>query len=196
MDVGLNDQDPIPLMFQTGYLTIGNYDKDDDLYELRFPNQEVEIGFYEDLLKVYVPDTADSDTPFRFTLFKTALTTGRICDFMERLSTLLKNIPGEDHRESTYRAITYLIAVLSGSPAIAEHHGYKGRSDMEVFTRRYIYVFEFKYNKSVKEAMDQINSRDYAGRYAMDSRTVYLIAANYNESKDDRGLEFEIKKLK
>ncbi len=75
------------------------------------------------------------------------------------------------------------------------HHGYKGRSDLEVFTSKYIYVFEFKYNHSVREAMDQILSRDYAGRYAMDRRKVYLIAANYNESNKGRGLEFEIKKI-
>ena len=54
MAVGLNDRNPIPLMFQTGYLTIGNYNKDTRLYELRFPNREVEIGFYEELLPVYV----------------------------------------------------------------------------------------------------------------------------------------------
>ncbi len=193
--VGINDRDPVPLMFQTGYLTIGKYDKEDNLYELRFPNREVEIGFYHQLLPLYVPDVTDSDSPFRFTLFKTDLIAGRINDFMERLATLLKNLPGEDHNESTYRAVTYLLAVLCGTPALAEHHSYKGRSDLEVFTRRYIYVFEFKYNKSVKEAMDQIQSRDYAGRFAMDSRPIYLIAANFNEKKDSRGLEYEIKNL-
>lgn len=195
MSVGLNDQDPIPLMFQTGYLTIGDYYKDDDLYELRFPNREVEIGFYEDLLKVYIPDTSDSDSPFRFTHFKTDLISGRPNDFMQRLATLLKDLPGEDHKESTYRAVTYLLAVLCGTKTIAEHHGYKGRSDIEVATGKCIYVFEFKYNKSVQEAMAQIHSRDYAGRYAMDSRRVYLIGANFNEKKDDRGLKYEIQEL-
>ncbi len=193
--VGLNDQDPVPLMFQTGYLTIGNYDKHDNLYELRFPNREVEIGFYQELLPIYVPDVKDSDSPFRFTHFKTDLIAGRIEDFMQRLATLLKNLPGEDHKESTYRAVTYLLAVLCGTPALAEHHGYQGRSDLEVFTSRYIYVFEFKYNKTVQEAMDQIHSRDYAGRFAMDSRPVYLIAANYDEKKESRGLQYEIQKL-
>ncbi|MBD5262414.1 MAG: AAA family ATPase, partial [Bacteroides sp.] len=96
------------------------------------------------------------------------------------------------HKESSYRAITYLLAVLSGSSAIAEHHGYKGRSDIEVSTGRYIYVFEFKYNRSVREAMDQIHEQDYAGRYALDPRKVFLIAANFTEDKDRRGLEYEI----
>ena len=192
----MNDRNPEPLMFQTGYLTIGSYIEDSDLYELRFPNQEVEIGFYRQLLPLYVPDADDLDTPFDFALFKTDLAEGRPDDFMRRLASLLKNLPYEDHNESTYRAVTFLLAVLSGTPALAEHHGYKGRSDIETLTRRFIYIFEFKYNKSVAEAMDQIRDRDYAGRYAMDSRTVYTIAANFNENKDSRGLEYEISALR
>ncbi|MBD5278570.1 MAG: AAA family ATPase [Bacteroides sp.] len=190
--VGLNDRNPIPLMFQTGYLTIWKYIKDAGLYELRFPNREVEIGFYQQLLPLYVPEINDIDSPFRFAQFKMDLYEGRPHDFMERLATLLKDLPGEDHCESAYRAITYLLAVLCGTQAIAEHHGYKGRSDIEAMTSKYIYVFEFKYNRSVEEAMEQIHSRDYAGRYALDSRQLYLIAANFNEKKDRRGLEYKI----
>lgn len=191
-DVGLDDYNPIPLMFQTGYLTIGYYKKELNLFELRFPNKEVEIGFYEDLLPIYAPATKDPDSSFNFTSFKIDLFEGRPDDFMKRLATLLKDLPGEDHHESTYRAITYLISVLCGTKSIAEHHSYKGRSDIEVATSAYLYIFEFKYNRSVSEAMDQIHSRDYAGRYALDSRTIYLIGANYNENKENRGLEYKI----
>ncbi|MDE7346719.1 MAG: ATP-binding protein [Muribaculaceae bacterium] len=196
LEVGLNSSNPIPLMFQTGYLTIADYHEEANLYELRFPNREVEIGFYQQLLPIYAPDTTDPFSPFSFTLFKMDLVEGRIQDFMERLATLLKDLPGEDHNESTYRAVTYLLTVLCGTPAIAEHHGYKGRSDIEVKTGKYIYVFEFKYNKSVREAMDQISSRDYAGRYTMDPRKVFLIAANFNEKREERGLEYKVVPLK
>ena len=190
--VGLDDRNPIPLMFQTGYLTIGFFHEDMNLYELRFPNREVETGFYQQLLPIYVPEVNDINSSFKFTLFKTDLFNGRPQDFMLRLATLLKDLPGEDHNEAVYRAVTYLLTVLCGVPTIAEHHGYKGRSDIEVIAGRYIYVFEFKYNKSVGEAMDQIRDRDYAGRYALDPRTVYLIGANFNERKDHRGLDYEI----
>lgn len=191
--VGLNDRNPIPLMFQTGYLTIAEYNRDTRLYELRFPNREVETGFYRQLLKVYAPDTTDPFSPFDFTLFRTDLAEGRPKDFMERLKALLKDLPYEDHNEHTYRAVTYLVAVLSGTRAIAEHHGYKGRSDLEVQAGRNIYIFEFKYNKSVAEAMEQIYTRDYPGRYAADSRQVFLIAANFIENKDTRDLHYEIR---
>ncbi len=195
LSVGLFDRNPLPLMFQTGYLTIGSYNKDLNMYELRFPNYEVEMGFYRQLLPIYAPEVVEPDGPFNFTDFKVDLYEGRPNDFMKRLSTLLKDLPGEDHNESVYRAITYLLAVLCGTQAIAEHHGYKGRSDIEVLTANYVYLFEFKYNMSVKEAMDQIKARDYAGRFAMDSRQVYLIAANYTEKSVSRGLDYEIESL-
>ena len=194
--VGLHDRNPIPLMFQTGYLTIAKYDQDSQLYELRFPNREVEKGFYQQLLPLYVPEVDDPQSPFRFTHFRKDLAEGRPEDFMNRLSTVLKNLPFEDNNESTYRAVTFLIAVLSGVPALAEIHSYKGRSDLEVFAGRNIYIFEFKYNKSLQEAMEQIKDRDYAGRYAMDTRQIYLIGANFIEDKDIRSLEYEIEALR
>ncbi len=69
-NVGFDNLDPIPLMFQTGYLTIGHYDSDTELYELRFPNREVEIGFYKCLLRWYAPPTIRRGSGFEFTLFK------------------------------------------------------------------------------------------------------------------------------
>lgn len=193
ISVGFDRINPAPLMFQTGYLSIEKYDKTTQLYTLGFPNREVEIGFYNYLLPYYAPETSLVGGPFDFNSFKDDLAKGNVEEFMERLAILLKDIPGEDHNESTYRAITYLLAVLCGTRAVAEHHSYKGRSDVEVIVGDYIYIFEFKYNKSVKEAMEQIETRDYAGRYSLDSRKVYLIAANFNEKKDKRGLEYEIK---
>lgn len=196
ISVGLNDRNPIPLMFQTGYLTIWKYIQTLNLYELRFPNHEVEIGFYQDLLPVYAPDTNNINSPFNFPLFKMDLYEGRPEDFMKRLATLLKDLPYEDHCEPVYRAITYLLTVLCGADSVAERHSYKGRSDIEVCVGDYVYLFEFKYNRSVDEAMEQIYSRDYAGRYAMDSRTLYLIGANFNEKKDHRGLNYRIEKIR
>ncbi len=193
--VGLYDKNPIPLMFQTGYLTISSYNRELNMYVLRFPNYEVETGFYRQLLPIYAPEVSDPDSPFNFTDFKTDLYEGRPEDFMKRLASLLKDLPWEDHNEPAYRAITYLLAVLCGTKTVAEHHGYKGQSDIEVATSSYIYLFEFKYNKSVAEAMEQIHSRDYAGRFGMDDRTVYLIGANFNEAKEKRGLEYEIQKI-
>ncbi|MDE6511085.1 MAG: ATP-binding protein [Muribaculaceae bacterium] len=186
----------IALMFQTGYLTIDSYDFRRQRYTLRFPNREVEIGFAENLLPLYAPATSTIGSPFNLDRFRDDLDAGNPEGYMQRLEALFKDLPGEDHRESTYRAVTYLLCLLSGIEASAERHSYKGRSDLEVLTFDYVYVFEFKYNKSVEEAMEQIHSRDYAGRYAMDSRKVYLIGANFVEDKKNRGLEFMIEEMR
>ena len=185
----------IALMFQTGYLTIDSYDFRRQRYILRFPNREVEIGFAENLLPLYAPTTSSPGGPFNLDRFKDDLDAGNPESYMQRLEALFKDLPGEDHKESTYRAVTYLLCLLSGTEASAERHSYKGRSDLEVLTYDYVYVFEFKYNKSVEEAMDQLHSRDYAGRYAKDSRKVFLIGANFVEDKKDRGLEFMIEEM-
>lgn len=195
LEVGLGSSNPIPLMFQTGYLTIDSYDQQTGLYKLRFPNIEVEIGFYRYLFPLYIPENMNHGTEFEFSNFKKELFSGQVEEFMKRLATLLKALPGDDHCESTYRAITYLLCTLCGTYTIAENRSYKGRSDLEVLTPNYIYIFEFKYNKSVEDAMAQIYSRDYAGPYALDSRQVYLIGANLDENKDRRGLTYKIEKM-
>ena len=156
----------------------------------------MEVGFAENLLPLYAPSTEKSDSPFNVERFKDDLYDGKPESFMERLEAVFKSLPSEDHQESTYRAITYLLCVLSGTEAIPEHHSYKGRSDLDVLTHDNVYLFEFKYNKSVHEAMDQIYSRDYAGRYGKDDRKVYLIGANYVEKKDERRLEYRIEEMK
>ncbi len=186
----------IALMFQTGYLTIDSYDARRQKYTLRYPNREVEIGFCENLLPLYAPETQKPGGYFNIELFKDDLYDGDPERYMKRLQTLMKDLPWEDQQESTYRAITYLISLLSGTEAQPERHSYKGRSDLEVLTHDFVYVFEFKYNKSVREAIEQIHSRDYAGRYAMDNRTIYLIGANFTDKKDNRGLEYKIEMLK
>ncbi|MDE6668082.1 MAG: ATP-binding protein [Muribaculaceae bacterium] len=75
----------------------------------------------------------------------------------------------------------------AGSEAQTEHHTNNGRTDLEIITSAYIYIFEFKYNKSAEEAIAQIHSRDYAGRYALNKRQLYLIGANFSDSA--RGLD-------
>ncbi|MDE5808106.1 MAG: PD-(D/E)XK nuclease domain-containing protein, partial [Muribaculaceae bacterium] len=129
-------------------------------------------------------------------LFQMDLVEGRPEDFMDRLATMLKDIPYESHNEKTYQNLAYLLCRLSGTEASLEHHSYLGRSDMEVRTRRFIYIFEFKYNRSVEEAMKQLHERDYAGRYALDPRTLYLIGANFSDKAPYRGLTgYEIEKI-
>ncbi|MDE6560114.1 MAG: ATP-binding protein [Muribaculaceae bacterium] len=196
ISVGTGTNNVTALMFQTGYLTIESFDPRRLRFTLRFPNREVEIGFAENLLPLYAPSTAQPNGPFNIEKFRDDIDVGDPYGFMDRLEALFKSIPGEDHKESTYRAVTYLLCMLSGTETMPERHSYKGRSDLEVLTPEYVYLFEFKYNKSIKEAIDQIYSRDYAGRYRKDDRKVFLIGANYVEKKDTRRLEYKIEELR
>ncbi len=190
--VGFDMKNPIGLMFQTGYLTIASYDRMMEQYTLRFPNREVEIGLAQSLAPLYIPDSTDSDSHFSIYNFKEDLYGGRPQAFMKRLETLLKSMPGEDHSESTYRAIVYLLCTLASAPTEAEHRSYRGRSDLEVATPGYVYIFEFKYRRSAKEAMEQLLSRDYGGRHALDSRPRYLIGANFSDRHSTPMLTYEI----
>ena len=156
---------------------------------------EQTIGRRKNLLPLYAPAVTGINGRFNLKAFKDDLYQGNPNGFMERLEALFKDLPGEDHRESTYRAVTYLLCILSGTEAIPERHSYKGRSDLEALTPGYVYLFEFKYNKSVEDAMEQIHSRDYAGRYGKDERKTFLIGANYVEKKDERRLEYRIEEI-
>lgn len=86
-----------------------------------------------------------------------------------------------------YQNAVYLLFTLLGSDARLEEHSNLGSTDLTVRTKDYIYLFEFKYNRSATEALAQIHDRDYIGRFAVDGRKLILIGANF--SKKARGLE-------
>ncbi len=193
MAVGLGTGKIVALMFQAGYLTIDSYDFRRRRYNLRFPNREVEIGFAEYLLPLYAPSTMNNDSVFSLQKFQDDLFDGNPEAFMKRLETLFKDFPYEDHSESTYRGLTYLLCLLSGTEALPERHSYQGRTDLEVLTPEFIYIFEFKYNHTAEEALKQIIDRDYAGRFALDPRKLFLIGANFSNDKDSRSFTFIIR---
>lgn len=186
-EVGITSSNPVPLLFQTGYLTICGYDSERERYELQFPNYEVEVGFARHLLPLYAPKATEPDSEFDIFHFQDDLVDGRPEDFMLRLQTLLKGMPYEQHDEKSYQNIVYILCTLSATDTDLERHNNHGRTDLEVKTRRFIYIFEFKFNRTAEEAMAQIYARDYAGRFALDSRTVYMIGANFSTHK--RGLD-------
>lgn len=193
-DVGLHDKNPIPLLFQTGYLTIK--DVDGDLYTLEFPNKEVEIGFARNLQPLYLPQMDDLSGPFSIVEFQKELASGNPEAFMLRMQTLLKEIPYEKHDEQLYQNLVYLIFTLVGAKSKLEEHTNVGRPDIVVCTPSYVYIFEFKINLSAEAAIKQIRDRDYAGKYLLDNRKVFLIGANFSDKAPNRGLtDYHIESL-
>lgn len=187
--LGIESANPIPLLFQTGYLTITGYDDETREYTLSFPNREVEIGFAKYLLPLYLPETTELDGEFRIRLFERDIIDGRPEDFMLRLQALLAGDAYRSHSEKEYQSYLYLIFTLAGANTRMEMHTSNGRTDIEIKTRRYIYIFELKYNRPAAEAMQQIHERDYARRFQTDPRQLFLIGASFVDRAGCRGLD-------
>ncbi|MBD5196490.1 MAG: ATP-binding protein [Bacteroidales bacterium] len=183
--VGIHDNDPIPLLFQTGYLTIKSTDGNE--YELHFPNEEVESGFAKQLSRLCVPELNDTNGDFALRKFRVDLRNGDVESFMQRLQTMIKAIPYEQHNEKFYQNIVYLLFTLLGADARMEEHSSRGRADLVVRMDKFIYIFEFKYNGSAEDALQQIHDKDYAGRFNVSEKEIILVGANF--SGESRGLD-------
>lgn len=185
---GVNQMDfsPISLMYQTGYYTIKKYDPEFHRYILGYPNREVEVGFKTLTYNAY---TLSRPLEFNIENFLRDLETAHTDDFMRRLQSLLAKIPYEQAREveAVYHNALYLLFTMLGYRTECECSMNQGRTDMVVFTKRYIYVFEFKLNRSAAEAMAQINSRLYDSPYQSDGRRIIKVGVNF--ASDRRNIE-------
>lgn len=172
---------PIPLIYQSGYLTIKNYDKEFKLYELGFPNDEVRYGFLNFLLPFYTPITTD-EQGFYIGKFIQELRHGDTDSFMQRLEAFFADFPYElnDKTERHYQVILYLVFKLMGQFTQAEVRSAKGRADAVVQTSDYIYLFEFKLNGTAEEALKQIDEKGYAQPFLADSRKVVKVGVEFS----------------
>ena len=175
------DQNPLPLLYQSGYLTIKNYNPRFDTYTLGFPNGEVERGFTRFLFRHYAPIRISQADSFvkNFTL---EVEGGQPEKFMPRLEALFA---GQDYQlvgdtELYFHNVTNLVFKMLGFYTDVERHTTDGRMDMLVQTKDYIYIFEFKIDKSADEALAQIEEKQYAKPFEQDSRKLYKIGVNFS----------------
>ncbi|GHV90696.1 ATPase AAA [Spirochaetia bacterium] len=176
----------IPILYQSGYLTIKDYDRDSNLYTLGFPNEEVEYGFLNALFPLYGPQGADTQE-FFIGKFFVDLQKGDVDAFMTRLRAFFAAIPYElnDQTERHYQTLFYLVFTLMGQYTRAEVRSAQGRADAVVFTKDTVYVFEFKLaqNESADlrdDALKQIDSKGYLIPYTAGSRRLVKIGAQFN----------------
>ena len=179
--VDIASSNPIPVIYQSGYLTIKGYDKDFGLYRLGFPNREVKQGFLKFLMPYYA-NTVQGKSSFEISRFVRSLREGDIEGFMERLQSFLSACPYELEleQERHFQSVMFILTALCGYYVQIEEHTNKGRMDMTVQTQDYIYIFEFKFNKSAEEALAQIDEKGYAERFRSDKRTLMKIGVNYS----------------
>ncbi len=179
---GILTSDPIPAFYQTGYLTIKEYDQDFNTYTLDYPNKEIKEGFMDFLVPFYLSKRTDPNNRFEVKRFVTEVKEGRIKDFMVSLKSLIANVPysekgtSEDH----FRTAIYLLFTLMGFYTKMEERVSSGRLDLTVETTDYVYLFEFKIDKSARAALDQIHERRYWEKYLASGKKIYLIGANFD----------------
>ena len=172
---------PIPLIYQSGYLTIKGYDKEFKIYNLGFPNDEVRYGFLNFLIPYYTPVT-DDKKGFYIGRFVQDLRNGEVDAFMQRFEAFFADFPYElnDKTERHYQVVVYLIFKLMGQFTQVEVRSAKGRADAIVQTPKYIYVFEFKLNGTAEDALQQINDKGYAAPFQTDGRQVVKVGVEFS----------------
>ena len=182
------ERDPVPLLYQSGYLTIKGFNKRFRYYTLGFPNKEVEEGFTSFLLPFYA-NVEKSSSVFEITRFVDEVESGDIEGFMRRLQGFFADTPYELARdlELHYQNVLFIVFKLLGFYTRAEYHTSQGRVDLVVQTDKYIYVMEFKLEGTAEEALRQINEKQYALPFTADPRRLYKIGVNFSAAL--RGIE-------
>ena len=175
------DEQPIPVIFQSGYLTIKGYDKEFGLYRLGFPNKEVEEGFINFLMPFYTRFNK-IEAPFEIQKFVREIRTGQLDAFFNRLKSFLADTPYEliSEQERHYQNVLFIIFKLVGFYTEVEYHTSEGRVDLVLKTNDYIYIMEFKLNGSAEEALQQIHDKHYAQPFQSDKRKIFKIGMNFS----------------
>ena len=181
-------KNPIPVIYQSGYLTIKGYDERFQRYRLGFPNDEVETGFISYLLPMFTP-TNENRSGFFIENFINDIETGRPEAFMERMQSFFAD---GDYRvagkmEIYFQNAMYLVFKMMGFYTDVERATSRGRIDVTIKTSDYIYVMELKLDGTADEALRQIEDRGYAAPFTADGRKVYKIGVNF--SSETRGIE-------
>ena len=176
-------QSPIPVLYQSGYLTIKGYDPDFQIYTLAYPNKEVRKGFIENLLPTYVHRARENNT-FYVVSFIRDLRKGDIESCLERTRSFFASIPHdlENKTEKHYQTIFYLLFRLMGQYVDVEVQSAIGRADVVLKLSDAIYVFEFKFDGTPEEALAQIESKNYAIPFQSDGRRIVKIGVNFDSA--------------
>ena len=172
---------PVPLFFQTGYLTIKDYDKEFQEYTLGFPNDEVKNGFLRFIYSYYVPvNPAEGNTTT--SKMARALRAGKPEEFMKILDVIFSGATYqiEINSERSFQQAMYIIMELLGEYVEAERHTSNGRIDLLLQTKDYIYIVELKIDNTADAALQQIEEKGYAKPFLNDPRKIFKIGVSFS----------------
>ena len=184
----------MPLLYQSGYVTIKDYDEETELYTLDIPNKEIRVGLFRALLPHYLTDkSAKANTTIAkmSVLVKKGDMDAAFC----LLNDFLETVPYCDntHYEGHWQQTLYIMfALLTNYRIIVESHTAKGRIDITMETADTIYVMELKFNKSAEEALAQIEAKHYADAFKMSGKKVVKIGLNFSVKDEVNCLEWKL----
>ena len=175
---------PLALFYQTGYLTIKDYDKSTRFYTLGYPNKEVESGLMDSILNAF---GHIHDSKILVSDLKTYLENGRTEDFVLTLKAFFARIPYDlrkniERYENYYHTIFYVLMRLIGMDAEAEYHTSEGSIDIVIKTVRYIYIIELKINGDASDAIRQIEDKSYCAPFISDHRTLIRLGIGFAQN--------------
>ena len=179
--------DPIPVLFQSGYLTLKSYNPIENDYCLNFPNGEVREGFAYSLYKYYMEDYVGSEDALGNAFKRLRRKDITFEDFIEAISRWYAGIPysitDKNHNEQLYQSLIYAALMGFGADVQAEDQTADGRMDIALKLPHAIYILELKYGKTAEEATDQVIAKNYAIRFTADQRPVWAVGMSISQDR-------------
>ncbi len=169
------------LLYQTGYLTIKDYDSEEELYKLDYPNKEVRESFIKDVARYYSKESK-SRVSVVFNKLYTSLLENDFENFITALKVYLANIDYDlkIKHEKWYQTVFHLIFISLNYRIDTEVKTNKGRIDAVIETEKYLYIFEFKLDKSAEVAIEQIKEKEYYQKYLLSEKELILVGVNFD----------------
>ena len=180
----------LPLLYQSGYVTIKGYDRDSGIYRLSIPNQEVRIGYTQGVLSTFIGlDSNDVQTGFALKFWR-ALKQGNINLALREMKAFMAGIPYVEGfksklaeastKEGFYEYTLYLIFSMLNVYARTQVKCAAGRADIVIWMADTIYIMELKVNGTAKDALHQIDERGYASPYETDGRRLVKVGISFS----------------
>lgn len=174
-----------PLLYQSGYLTIKGYDKFSKLYTLDLPNKEIKVGLFDSLLPNYLEGMFAQNGDVAIAQMSVLIRQDNMDGALQLLQTFLGTVPycNVTNYEGHYQQMLYIIfSLLTGYVVDVEVHTPKGRLDIVMLTHTRLYIIELKLNKNAQAALQQINLKNYAQRFALCGKPVSKVGINFDSS--------------
>ena len=175
-----DNPDPVALLYQTGYLTIKDYNPEQFTYNLEYPNMEVERGFYSSLTKVFAPSLLQET--FSVSKFKNDIKCGDVESFMNRLSAFLSgnNYEIQGNLEVYFQNTMSVMFRMIGLDVKTEYQTSDGRIDIVIETDKYVYIIELKRDQSPDVALRQIEEKGYDKPFLASGKTIVKLGINFS----------------